>query len=115
MNVRIDGFTRLDGKKTRPASGFSGRRVHAVAGIGDPGGFFAMLGGLGIDVESRPFPDHYRYVLGDFDAMRDAPIVMTEKDAVKCTEMPLENAWFAHATADLDERFDENLTELLKP
>ena len=60
-----------------------GRRVLAVAGIGDPQRFFASLPGMGIQAMTRAFADHHVYtaadLAGDFDF-----IVTTEKDAVKC-------------------------------
>jgi tetraacyldisaccharide 4'-kinase len=68
-----------------------------------------------MDIDPHEFPDHHRFTAGDFKGMDGMPIVMTEKDAVKCTELPLEDAWYAIADAELDGGFDENLIELLKP
>lgn len=114
MNLRIEGLRRLNGNEERPLADFRGRRVHAVAGTGSPHGFFEMLADLGLDIEAHPFPDHHRYESRDFEGMTGASIVMTEKDAVKCTDMPLDDAWYAPVSIELDDGFDKNLTELLK-
>lgn len=115
MDMGLDMLKSLDGNHTRPITELKGlEKVHAVAGTGDPGGFFAMLKNLGLNVEIHSFPDHHPYTPGDFADMREAPIVMTEKDAVKCTGMPLHDAWYAPLSAGLDENFDLKLIESLK-
>jgi len=114
MALRVTGLTRLDRAAVQATSVFNGRRVHAVAGTGRPEGFFGTLRELGMEVEPHAFPDHYRYTASDFSTMGDAPIVMTEKDAVKCAGLPVENAWYADATAVPEDGFDQHLIELLK-
>lgn len=114
MRLRSDTLRALAGGATRPLAGLRGVRVHAVAATGNPTAFFTMLAGQGLRVTPHPFPDHYRFRRGDFMAMRDAPIVMTQKDAVKCDDMALGDAWFTHAVAELDEKFDNQLVALLK-
>lgn len=74
----------LAGGRPLPLSAFAGRRVHAVAGIGDPERFFAMLRASGIGVVPHPFPDHHPFVPADLAFGNDLPVLMTEKDAVKC-------------------------------
>ena len=59
--------------------------VHAIAGIGEPQRFFAQLAALGIDAVPHAFPDHHAFVPGDLDFPGARAIVMTEKDAVKCS------------------------------
>jgi len=76
---------------------FLHRRVHAVAGIGQPAQFFACLRAAGFDITEQVFPDHHNFQTADFEALRDLPIIMTEKDAVKCRSLPAEiatRAWF---------------------
>ncbi len=113
MTLRIEALQRLNGTETRSPEDFRGRRVHGVAGTGNPGRVFDTLAGRGLSVDRHPFPDHHRYKPEDFAAMQDAPIVMTEKDAVKCTEMPLQDAWYTRTSIELDEGFDNKLIELL--
>ena len=66
------------------ASAAATPRVHAVAGIGDPSRFFATLRAAGFSPEEHAFPDHADYSAADFAFGDDAPVLMTEKDAVKC-------------------------------
>lgn len=68
--------------RVRALSSFTGERVHAVAGIGDPERFFSMLRAAGLAVVPHAFDDHHRYVPDDL-AFSPLPILTTEKDAVK--------------------------------
>lgn len=113
MSLEIAELAQLHGDRTRRIDDFRGRRVHAVAGIGNPGAFFRMLEAAGLDVERHAFADHHRFEQQDFTAMTDAPIVMTAKDAVKCTHLTLEDAWVANALATLSQDFDNKLLEYL--
>ena len=69
--------------ETRPLASFAGRRVTAVAGIGNPGRFFRMLAAHGIEPDPGPYPDHHRFSVADVEGWGDGPVLMTEKDAVK--------------------------------
>lgn len=68
----------------RPLQSFSGTRVHAVAGIGNPQAFFDALTAVGLNVDPHPLPDHARLSVGNLAFPDGAPVLMTEKDAVKC-------------------------------
>lgn len=72
----------------------AGHTVHAVCGIGYPEDFFGMLTNFGMNVVRHPFVDHATFTKADFVAMQGAPIIMTHKDAVKCTHLGLEKAWY---------------------
>ncbi len=65
----------------------------AVAGIGNPERFFQTLDGLGIRFQRAPFPDHHAYSMRDFTKFGDAPLLTTEKDAVKLRCLPLRGAY----------------------
>jgi tetraacyldisaccharide 4'-kinase len=89
---------------------FKGCKVNAVAGIGHPQNFFALLRNYGINVIEHIFPDHHDYSEDDFRSMdRAFPILMTEKDAVKCTGMNLKNAWFLTVDAALTSEWENSL------
>ncbi len=94
-----------------------GARVHAVAGIGNPERFFAMLRGLGLLVEPLAFPDHHVYTARDIDPPGDRPVLMTEKDAVKCRAFAAPRHWVVPVDAEPDalfvSRLDARLSELL--
>lgn len=68
----------------RALQSFAGSRVHAIAGIGNPQAFFDALSALGLSVDPHPLPDHARLTARDITFPDGAPVLMTEKDAVKC-------------------------------
>jgi len=84
MQLRIDRARPLRGGRERSLQGFSGQRVHAVAGIAHPQRFFQMLRARGIGVVPHAFADHHRYQPADLSFGSELPVLMTEKDAVKC-------------------------------
>jgi tetraacyldisaccharide 4'-kinase len=90
MDLAGERLYRLDDPAQSCApSDLAGKRLHALAGIGDPSRFFAHLEGLGLNCQTHAFPDHHRYVAADFPRAGDA-IVTTEKDAVKfAADLPL--------------------------
>ncbi|UHQ21224.1 tetraacyldisaccharide 4'-kinase [Lysobacter sp. 5GHs7-4] len=83
MRLVADQVQPVLGGRGRKLSAYSGQRVHAVAGIGDPERFFTMLRGFGIAVVPHAFADHHRYRAADFEFGSQLPVLMTEKDAVK--------------------------------
>ena len=84
---------------------FEGKTVHAVAGIGNPQRFFTMLKTHGMNIIPHAFPDHYFFRSDDFDFEDDLPILMTQKDAVKCQGMNLPQAWQVGLQVNLPEVF----------
>jgi tetraacyldisaccharide 4'-kinase len=84
---------------------FSGKRVHAIAGIGNPARFFAKLRGAGLDVIEHAFADHEVYTPDDIRFDDDFPVLMTEKDAVKCAAFADPRHWFVPVQARLPEAF----------
>lgn len=91
--ARLVEATALVGGETRPLEAFKGARVHAVAGIGHPQQFFAALQQLGIEVAPHPLPDHARITAADIQFPDDLPVLMTEKDAVKCAPLADQRHW----------------------
>ena len=87
----LDGLTTMAMEQLVHRSQQS--QVDAVAGIGNPDRFFGLLEKLGINARRHRFSDHHRYSAGDFHGMADSLILMTEKDAVKCAALGLQNAW----------------------
>ncbi|RDE51891.1 MAG: tetraacyldisaccharide 4'-kinase [Candidatus Accumulibacter meliphilus] len=68
-------------------------KLYALAGIGDPGRFFAQLQALGLEFEAHPFPDHHPYTAADLAFASNGVLLMTEKDAVKCAPIVTGEAW----------------------
>lgn len=92
----------------------NGARLHAVAGIGNPERFFTQLRQQGFDVVPHAFPDHHAYVASDLDFGDGVPVVMTEKDAVKCAHFAAENWWYVPVAAQLPEIFFSALLRQLR-
>jgi len=115
MLYRGDTLRPLEsGESPQGLDTLRGREVHAVAGIGNPEHFFAMLRRHGIKVTDHPFPDHHPYKAGDLDFGDEAPVIMTEKDAVKCRRFARSNHWYVPVEAELDEAFGAHLLKLLE-
>ncbi len=94
-------WVNITSGERRELGSFAGTAVTALAGIGQPAQFFTMLGSLGIQAAERVFPDHHRYCAADFVDLQPGPILMTEKDAVKCRALAGDNAWFLRIDAHL--------------
>jgi tetraacyldisaccharide 4'-kinase len=84
--------------------------IHAVAGIGNPTRFLQQLRQLEIKIIEHIFPDHYAYQAKDFAFTNDGlPVIMTEKDAVKCKNFAQENWWYLRVNAQVDDAFANTL------
>src|SRR3546814_2108432 len=73
----------LVGGRPVPLSALAGKRVHAVAGIGDPERFFDTLRGHDIAVVPHAFADHHRYVAEDLRFGSDLPVLMTDRKSTR--------------------------------
>lgn len=104
-----------DAAVQRALGAFSAQRVHAVAGIGNPARFFEALRLAGLAVIEHPFADHYRYVADDLAFGDGLPVLMTEKDAVKCRGFALADAWAVPVMALLPDTFFDAVAMRLRP
>lgn len=97
----------------------AGTQIHALAGIGNPQRFFQMLETLGLKTTSHDLPDHHMFTRQDFDSIAaGSTIIMTEKDAVKCRSLELENAWYVpvdtQLKSDFETVFKDHLISVMK-
>ena len=113
--ITADALYRLDRRQHRQLGEFAGRRVHAVAGLGNPKRFFDCLEQAGLRLVKHVFADHHCYDDADFAfADADSTIIMTEKDAVKCTSLALpEDVWVLPITVQLSAAFLDQFAALL--
>ncbi len=106
VNMHLKPATSLiavnDNNRRLKITELAGKKVHAVAGIGNPQRFFASLCQLGLQIIEHPFPDHYNFKKNDIDLDENSIIIMTEKDAVKCVDIADERHWFLPVTAELE-------------
>lgn len=114
MRLKGERFYRLGNGRQAAAGDFAGPRVHAVAGIGNPRRFFDHLRELGLEVVEHAFPDHHVFTARDFAFAGNAPVLMTEKDAVKCAGLNLPNAWVLPVEAEIDEALGFRVLEKLR-
>jgi tetraacyldisaccharide 4'-kinase len=82
-----------------------GRRVRAIAGIGNPQRFFDLLRRFGLQLETHVFPDHHAYVADDLAFDPPMPLLMTEKDAVKCRHLAPPDSWVLRIEVQPDAPF----------
>lgn len=94
-----------------------GQAVHAVAGIGNPQRFFNTLETLHWQPVPHAFADHAEYSAGALSFEPTLPLVMTEKDAVKCRAFAAPDWWYLAVDALPSEAFtawfDTQLLRLL--
>ena len=109
-------WVRLSDNKRFPANDWPlSRSVHAVAGIGNPSKFYNTLSSLGLNIMEHSFPDHYQFKEEDLDFEDNHPILMTEKDAVRCMDMNNKNLWYLSIEAEIkDGGFKEDLLSKVK-
>ncbi|MBE9538869.1 MAG: tetraacyldisaccharide 4'-kinase, partial [Proteobacteria bacterium] len=91
-----------------------GARVHALAGIGQPEQFFAGLERQGFTLCTHSFADHHSYSAEDFVQFIGKPIIMTEKDAVKCRQFVQRDAWYLKISAQLPDTVKTSVLNLAK-
>ena len=97
----------------RDLGAFGGAPVHAVCAIGNPGRFFDMLRRARLHVVPHAFPDHHMFSRSEIEFRDDLPVLMTEKDAVKCRGIAGARHWYVPVRAELDESFALRLGVLL--
>ncbi len=90
-----------DGSR-RPLSDYAGQEVIAAAAIGNPDRFFSMLRAHGLVIETRTLPDHARFTPALAGAGRGKPVLLTEKDAVKCNGVGWSEAGYVEVTPRVD-------------
>ncbi len=96
------------------AAAFHGKRVHALAGIGNPGRFFDHLQRMKLNFVAHPFPDHHAYSAGDLEFSNGDAVIMTEKDAIKCLPFARENHWVLPVDAVVDTALGTLILEKMK-
>ena len=116
MRLAASFVRSIDDTEEYPVEEFqrriAGNPVHAVCAIGNPDRFFLMLSVLGISADSHRFPDHHAFMQNDFDSIAGgSTIIMTEKDAVKCRSLGLENAWYVPVETQLSGEFEQVLKD----
>jgi tetraacyldisaccharide 4'-kinase len=122
FSLEFEDSVNLVTGEHKPLDSFSEITVHAVAGIGYPQRFFNQLRSYGLNVIEHPFPDHHAFGINDIIFTDGLPILMTEKDAVKCARLQplqshdsvLSHCWSVPVSAHLSSRLGPDLIELIR-
>ena len=111
-------LVNLRSGEQHPLSHFpAGQALHAVAGIGNPQRFFNTLEGLHWRPVAHAFADHAPYSAELLNFSPELPVLMTEKDAVKCRAFAADDWWYlavdAEPSAAFVAWFDQQLQRLV--
>ena len=96
------------------AEQFRATSVHAVAGIGNPERFFDTLRRLGLSIIPHAFPDHHAFQAQELEFGDNLPVILTEKDAVKCQHFAKPRFWVLAVDTQPDPRLGEKILQRLK-
>ena len=107
-----DLYSAVDPTKKVPLSAFKGKQVHVVLGLGYPQPLLAYLEGLGLLLKPHVYPDHYVYQAADLDFEDDCPVLLTEKDVVKCRAFVDQRHWVLAIDACVEPDFYEQVYRL---
>lgn len=104
----------LVSEKVQGLERFSGQTVHAICGIANPDRFFAGLKKFEINLIEHAYSDHHLFKEKEVCFDDDLPVLMTEKDMVKCQRFQCQQHWFIPVQADLNKHFAPRLLALLE-
>lgn len=120
MTLQADSVINVMTKQRKSIGDFlnencKNNSVNALAGIGNPERFFISLHELGFTLGQKiSFVDHHHYNKDDLQQFNVAvPLLMTEKDAVKCINIANENTWYLPVNAHFEQNQGEQLIELI--
>ena len=114
MHCQGNELVNLLTGETKPLAEFNNIACHAVAAIGNPSRFFKSLSAAGLLCVEHAFPDHHVFTAADIQFKDQKPVLMTEKDAVKCRRFAEAKHWYLPVTTALPEAFSKQILILLK-
>lgn len=117
MQLEPRTLVNLVSGEKRPFAGAPfnmGNKLQAFSALGNPQRFYALLERLPYQLETFSFPDHHNFTAADFKQQgidEHQPVVMTEKDAVKCRQFAKNNFWYLSVEVNLESQFVARLIE----
>jgi tetraacyldisaccharide 4'-kinase len=111
------GLTKLRAVRSeepRPLESLRGQQVHVVTAIGNPLAFLQALRAMDIRMDARLLRDHAELTAGDIEFADAMPVLMTEKDAVKCRRFAGAEHWAVGAEVIFDEADQARLLQCLQ-
>jgi len=116
MQLQPTELVHIRSGRREPLNYFPAQQsMHAVAGIGNPQRFFKTLEGLNWQPIAHAFADHAEFTPQDLQFSDDLPVVMTEKDAVKCRAFAADNCWYLQVAAQPSPAFISWFAQRLQP
>jgi len=110
----IEWVNLADSTKRLPVNSFANNEVHAIAGIGNPQRFFDLLCDHKMIVHPHAFEDHHAFSASDLNFADDLPLLMTEKDAVKCQPYAQKHHWYLPVSAVINDSLLDAIVKKLK-
>lgn len=120
LSLKPRFLINLESGEKRPFAGAPfdmGNRIQAVTALGNPQRFYDLLESLPYGFDYHSFADHHAFLESDFHSKSievNQPIVMTEKDAVKCRSFAASNFWYLSVDVEVDEPFADTLLQQLE-
>lgn len=114
-DMRVSGNTviNIQSGLRQKLSGIA--KAHVITGIGNPQRFIDTLRDQQVElITVTTFPDHHHFRTEDFFYSDDIPIIMTEKDAVKCQDFEHQQLWYLEVNAQCNASFDANFLHAMK-
>ena len=113
VTYAVEGLVNLkSGDEARLGGDALGQEVHALAGIGQPEQFFQTLEAAGLNIVRHVYADHHGFEASELTALADRPVIMTEKDAVKCLSFASSNHWYLKISARLPKGLVDQVSAL---
>jgi len=103
-----------DEKNIVSLSDFKNKKVHVVTAIANPERFFETLKSFGIEIVEHVYIDHYIFSESDLSFSDELPVIMTEKDSVKCRRFKIKNCWYLPITCKISNSLELNILNKLE-
>lgn len=115
MRLELQDARNLADGSTKKLSEFRNQQAHAVTGLGNPARFFSELDKLEIKIKRHEFPDHHAFNDSDLAFSDASPILMTEKDGIKCHDMSnAKNIWVIPSELSIDQGLFREVEKILR-
>jgi tetraacyldisaccharide 4'-kinase len=102
FSLHPEHFVNVKTSETKALDQWADLSCHAIAGIGNPQRFFNTLAELKVSVKThKAFADHHKITPAELAFDDSLPVLMTEKDAVKCREFSSDKLWYLSVDAQL--------------
>lgn len=114
FRIGLTKLRSLHSGEPRPLDSLRGQQVHVVTGIGNPLAFLQALRTMEVRMDARLLRDHAELTVDDIEFGDALPVLMTEKDAVKCRRFAGARHWAVGAEVIFNEADEAKLQQCLQ-